>query len=295
MEFMNEPGPRLRELLNEHTTAPTIDRDRMWAGVRARQSIRARRRGVLRWSMVGLGTSVTAIAVVFGLRQSPVAEILPGPFAVAADSNLTIPADSLPGAEPMVAQTTQDPTLLPLLGNRTQLRMDIDHLMEQRRDLTSELNITSLSKAQRDLIVRDLAEIEQQLASSKRALNAIDQELAGRTPVAGEAVAAPVEHITTHVDVPPIPVPFFVGGDVIPWVAGTGAAMVLLVMATLMWVRRSVRATLRELATLRTQSGTQLTALSEGVEAIALEVERIGEGQRYLSKMVGAPNQAEKS
>lgn len=196
----------------------------------------------------------------------------------------------------MIAQEAQPApsSLIPLLGHRTQLRMDIDHLTEQRRNLTSELNIPSLSKAQRDLVVRDLADIEQQLAASKRALAAVDQQLAGGTPVAAEATTPPGEQITTYVEVPSVPpVPFVVGSQqVISWVAGIGGAVVLLLMATMVWVRRSVRATLRELATLRTQSGTQLTALSEGIEAIAVEVERIGEGQRYLSKMIGAPNQA---
>ena len=35
----------------------------------------------------------------------------------------------------------------------------------------------------------------------------------------------------------------------------------------------------------------QLTALTQGMEAIAVEVERIGETQRFLSKRIGGPGE----
>lgn len=292
---MTDPGPRMREILTSSTEAPAIDREVLWAGVRARQSLRARRRSVLGWSMAGLGAAATAMTLWVVSRATNITRTLEGPGAVAADSGALIRTDSILGAEPVIAQQAETPAptptaLIPLLGHRTQLRMDLQHMQVQRRELTQELE-QNMSAARRELVARDLAEVNQQIEATTNAITLIDRQLSGQ--FAAQPVPPPVEHITTHVDVPPVEVPVFVGvQQMMPWIAGGGALLALMMMATLVWVRRVTRATLRELTTLRAQSGTQLTALSEGVEAIALEVERIGEGQRYLSKMIGAPNQS---
>jgi hypothetical protein len=278
----------MREILTQSTSSPVIDRERLWSGVRARQALRARRRNILQRSLLGLGAAVTALTVWFVSRTTAIPRTLEGPVAVAGDS--LEPS----GTEPMIAQQETPTALIPLLGHRTQLRMDIQHLTVQRRELTQQLAGNRLSPPERELLERELAEVNQQLESANTAVAVIDRQLSGQS---GVAVAAPqAEHVTTHVEVPmpPVEVPVFVGvQQMVPWIAGGGALLALMMMATLVWVRRVTRATLRELSSLRTQSGTQLTALSEGIEAIALEVERIGEGQRYLSKMIATPNVAE--
>lgn len=283
---MTDPGERTREMLRGSTEVPAVDRNYIWSGMRQRQSRLARRRDMLRWSITGLVTTLAAFGLWFGMRIVPGIRSMAG-VPVAADSIPTPPS----GAEAMVIQQEAPTALIPLLGNRTQIRMDIDHLSNQRRELTSTLDNPSLSKASRELAVRELAEVEQQLAASKRALAAIDAQI---SQTSGQPVAIapvpPMEHVTTHVQ--EIPVPVYFGSRQMALASSIGILSILVMLAMLLWVRRTARAALREVVALRTQSSTQLNTMTEGIEAIALEVERIGEGQRYLSKAIGAPHAA---
>jgi hypothetical protein len=284
---MTEPGERLRELLRTSTEPPAMDRDQVLAGVYARQALLARRRSLLRWAMTGLGTAAVALAVYVGSRLSA---------RVPSFENLSpVTTDSVPqspsGDEVMVThqEASTPSSLIPLLPHRNQLRMDIDHLMTQRRELTMEIANDKAPAASRELAKKELVEVEQDLAAAKRALNVIDAELAGR-PVIPVAIEEPVQtHTFTEI---PVGVPVVVGRPVVAWIAGASTLVLLVMLSMMLWVRRTTRAALSEVASLRTQSGTQMTALSEGIEAIALEVERIGEGQRYLSKMIATPQEA---
>jgi hypothetical protein len=282
MELMTEPGPRMRETLSNSTTPPSIDHDRMWSGVQARHSTMSRRRNWFRWTLLGVAGAISATGLLIVGRTVP--NFMRSPVIVAADSV----HEELPGATHMPAIQETPSAIIPLLGHRTQLRMDIDQLAGRRTSLLRGI-ASDVPPAERAALRQELAEVEEQLAASKAALAIVDRQLAGHSGgEASVAISVPEPVITTHV----VEGPRFVdGATLIPWFAGAGTLIVLMMIATMLWVRRTTRAALNEVASLRTQAGTQLTALSEGIEAIALEIERIGESQRYLSKVVAAPNQ----
>ena len=293
---MTEPGPRLRTLLAESTTAPPIDHNRLWAGARARQAIRERRRRLVQWSAAGVSAILAAIAIVLSLRPAPIMQMLSGSFSVSPNSRPhLVSADSIQGAGTVTLQTTPSANTMDiLLGHRAKIRMDIDQLKVQRRELTANLNNPDLSKAQRELVVRDLADIEKQLVVANRTIDVIDQQISGPPVIIdGEPVRLPpADNLITYAEVAPQPATGFGAGKPMAlWMTGTGVSMVLLLTAVVVWVRRATRAARRDLASFRIQNDTQLTALTQGMEAIAVEVERIGENQRFLSKVISAPGE----
>ncbi len=281
---MTEPGPRMRETLKNSTTPPAVDHDRLWAGVQDRHSTFSRRRNLFRWTLLGIAGAASTAALYVAGRTVP--DFFRSPAIIAADS-----IQEHSGALPMPPQETPS-AMIPLLGHRTQLRMDIDQLSHRRTSLLRDIADSDVTPPVRAALRQELAEVEEQLAATKAALVIVDRQLAGHSnPQAAVAISVP-EPMTTTTQIVEVPT-FINGATMIPWFAGGGTLLVLMMIATMLWVRRTTRAALHEVASLRTQAGTQLTALSQGIEAIALEIERIGESQRYLSKVIAAPNQNE--
>jgi hypothetical protein len=284
MELMTEPGPRMRDTLRNSTTPPPIDHDHMWTGVQARHSTMSRRRTLFRWAMLGIAGAVSATGLLIVGRTVPT--FVERPVNIAADSvqeerPITFHA-------PAIQETPS--AIIPLLGHRTQLRVDIDQLSHRRTSLLRDIAAADVTPPLRAALRQELAEVEEQLAASKAALVMVDRQLAGHSSAETPVATSAPEAVTTTRQI--IEVPTFINGAaMIPWFAGGGTLIMLMMIATMLWVRRTTRAALNEVASLRMQAGTQLTALSEGIEAIAVEVERIGESQRYISKAIATPNQ----
>lgn len=280
---MSEGDSRLRQVLRDSVSVPPLDHERVWTGIRTRRSERPGQRGISRWFWFTLAAIATVAAAWFGVRVFPVTtgELVP----VAGDS-----IGEVIVREPVMQTTTQPaPTAaIPLLGHRSSLLADLDHLASRRMGLAAEIANARAPAAHREVLQQELREVESQLASTRVALQIVDEQLAGlRT--AGQAVVAREAVTQTAV---PAPETIVIGGGepLALWVAGTGAIVVLAVVATLVWVRRTTRAAFRELAELRSQAGNQHAVVSEAIDAIALEIERIGESQRFLAKSVSTPH-----
>jgi hypothetical protein len=284
MELMTEPGPRMRDTLKNSTTPPPFDHDRMWVGVQARHSTMSRRRTLFRWTMLGIAGAISATGLLVVGRTVP--NFVERPVIIAADSVQEEP----PGTSHMPAIQETPSAIIPLLGHRTQLRMDIDQLSHRRTSLLRDIADADVTTALRAALRQELAEVEEQLAASKATLVMVDRQLSGQSGSAAAVAISVPEPVTTTTQIVEVPT-FVSGASIIPWFAGGGTLIMLMMIATMLWVRPTTRAALNEVASLRTQAGTQLTALSEGIEAIAVEVERIGESQRYISKAIATPNQ----
>ena len=55
------------------------------------------------------------------------------------------------------------------------------------------------------------------------------------------------------------------------------------------YMRRIARMTREALAAIEKQVSSQHATLASGIDAIAVEVERLGEGQRFMSKALAGP------
>ncbi len=180
-----------------------------------------------------------------------------------------------PVAEPPAPRTVQD--ILVLRARRNELSSQLQSAAGRRRSLASELNNTADPAARAGLESRigvldkrmvqlesDIAETGRQLSSGPAAL--ISTTEAPMTFFSNPQVAAPLT------------------GAFIVFVLGPLA----IGAARMMW-KRSSRPALPPVAA---QSAERLRRLEESVDAIAVEVERISEGQRFVTKLLSEAPQA---
>ena len=170
--------------------------------------------------------------------------------------------------------------LIPLLGHRSSLRIDIVNAEARRDELVKRLEQTT--GREHDRVEQELAAVEQQLESSRLAINVIDRQLQGH------------ETIVTHAVTDGPPQVFQFGSPAVPgeviWMAGGAGGLLLLGMLSLLfYMRRIARSTRHALSLIEGQVSSQHATLASGIDAIALEVERLGEGQRFMSKVLTAP------
>ena len=249
------------------------DRDRFWSTMQHRQTRQALWRNLVRAAALLLAGALLAVMFLrFGVRSTS------GPVVVAADS-LTFNSPSEPS---MIQENPDVPSnLIPLLGHRSSLRIDIANAETRRDELIKRLEQTA--GRERDRIEQQLSSVEQQIEASRLAINVIDRQLSG--------VPAPV---VTHpfTETPQV---FQFGSPGLPgevvWAAGGAGGLLLLGMLSLLvYMRHIARTTRHALSLIEGQVSSQHATLASGIDAIALEVERLGEGQRFMSKVLTTPD-----
>ena len=203
---------------------------------------------------------------------------------------------------PAAAQTLEQRTdqinqMMGLVGQRRQLTSEIERLQQRRLEIAAHIK----TGGQTPELRRTALEVEQQITGAQNALNGIDRMIAlnggtdariaqgvapARAPAAPVAPAAPAAPAIAGSAVPPDgPVVWSVSANdaMVFGVAGV-AMLALAVLAGLNFLRRVRRQTNDAVGQLRSELSEELRRVSHGVEAVAVEVERIGEGQRYVTK-----------
>lgn len=178
------------------------------------------------------------------------------------------------------AQTLQIPQshdeMMALLSQRRVLSEQLDQATERRNDLLDQMNeAPAAAKAGFQAQLNVLSDRIVQLESS---LNVIGQEIAGSSPalasMAEEPAPAPDEPGTFQEGI-------FLG--VTGAVVGLSA---LLLLARWIWkkfIRDDAPVTTRRLPA---DDSERLKRLEHGIEAMAIEIERISEGQRFVTKLL---------
>jgi hypothetical protein len=67
---------------------------------------------------------------------------------------------------------------------------------------------------------------------------------------------------------------------------GIGLLLVLAMFGMMIYMRRIAKLTREALTAVERQVSSQHATLASGIDAIAVEVERLGEGQRFMSKVL---------
>jgi hypothetical protein len=186
--------------------------------------------------------------------------------------------------------------MMGLVGQRRQLVAEIEDLQERKVDLIDKL--TAASREQASMYRQTIAEIDQQLGSARTALRGIDRAIATRqgVPVQPGQPAQPAQ--------PPLPVapaepalapgewfaeqraPSFAERTSLPLFLGGGALtlVVLSIAVGLAYARRLRRETAAAIERFHGEMREHLQRLGVGVDAMSVELERIGEGQRFVTK-----------
>jgi len=271
---MTDRNELVRDAFQDDAPGQSV-RDRLWTTMQHRQTRQARLRYLVRaGGLLLVGAILAALVFVrFGIRAGA------GPVVVSADS-LTINSPS----EPVMIQEPQEQVslnLIPLLGHRSSLRIDMVNAEARRDELVKRLEQTTGRDHAR--VEQDLASVEQQIEATRVAINVIDNQLSG--------VQAPV---VTHTFAETPPQVFQFGSQGIPgemiWAAGgAGGVLLLGMLSLLVYMRTFARTTRQALSQIEGQVSSQHATLASGIDAIALEVERLGEGQRFMSKVLTSP------
>jgi len=271
---MTDLSPMIRDAFQDDSL-PAADRDRLWNTMQHRQARQARATFLVRAGLLLLAV-FAIVAAVYAVIRSSSDPVVPLPVA----------ADSISGNSPVERSMTQETrqevpsNLIPLLGHRSQLTMDMRSLEDRQLELAQVLNRTPSGTPSHDIVAGQLKSIEQQLEATRVAISAIDAQLAGQ-PVPGSYVGTPMVAPPAFPAVnPPV-------SDELIWTSGGPLVLLALGMiAMLGYMRRIARKTREVLVAIEKQVASQHATLASGIDAIAVEVERLGEGQRFMSKVL---------
>lgn len=153
-----------------------------------------------------------------------------------------------------------------------ELRNQRNALDGQRRDLQQQLQASSNPAVSKGIEAR-LVALDARQADVDKQLAAADAQVASAAAIPGVVVVPP----SSNDDVPP-------GAMVM---GGLGMLMVLLLPLTIAYARRIWRrAGQIAPAQIPAELFDRMASIERGVEAVAIEVERIGEGQRFVSQLL---------
>jgi hypothetical protein len=163
---------------------------------------------------------------------------------------------------------------------REELANQLERLEERRRELSQELRRGAEGENRQGIETR-ISALDQRITDVEKQIAAADDAVAKATAIPGAVVE--------HPEPPPPPDRGPPEGVVVMSLAFT---MFVLFPLTISYARRLWRRGAIAVAELPKVLAERLTRLDQAVDAIAIEVERISEGQRFLTKVMTDSNAA---
>jgi hypothetical protein len=191
------------------------------------------------------------------MPQQPV----PAPPAPPAPSRITIVGG---GESPIAVYRAQ-------VAMRKELGEQLDHLQDTRRDLSARVQDPSVTGADRAGMEARIAAMDARIAEVDKQIAKADAEVARAAGVPGAVV-----------EDPPIP---RTGPPEEAFVLGGMFIFVVLLPISFAYARRIWRRGATAVTSLPQEVIDRLTRLDHAVDSIAVEVERIGEGQRFMTRV----------
>lgn len=170
-----------------------------------------------------------------------------------------------------VPLTAPAATYQALRAQRSELGDQLRGLEDRRRELSARLDESSINSSDRVGMEGRLKEIDQRISDMDKQIAAADAQVASAAAIPGAAIEPPP---------PPRqgpPEEMFV-------LSGIFMVVVLLPL-TIAYARRIWRRGGAMVAALPHEIGERFTRLEQSVDSIAVEVERIGEGQRFVTRL----------
>ena len=158
-------------------------------------------------------------------------------------------------------------------AQRAELRNQLETLEDKRRDLSNRLEEPMVGGADRKGLEQRITEIDGRIA-------AVDKQIAESEAQIARAAAVP------GAVVPPKPVRRQGPPEEAFVLSGMFIVLVLLPLS-IAAARRIWRRGVATIIKLPAELTERLTRLEQGMDAVAVEVERIGEGQRYMARLLG--------
>ena len=158
-----------------------------------------------------------------------------------------------------------------LKAQRDELNSQLENLEDRRRDLTQRLQEPDVGGTSRQGLEARITEIDGRIS-------AVDKQIAENELQIARAAAVPGA-------VQPEPEPVRQGPPEEAFVLTGMFIVVVLLPLSIALARRIWRRGVATITSLPAELSERLARLEQGMDAIAVEVERIGEGQRYMTRM----------
>lgn len=181
--------------------------------------------------------------------------------------------DGVAQAQVLQIPKTRD-EMAALMAQRSALSDQLDQLKDQRGDLIDQLR--SAPSEARPGLEAQLNVVSNQIVDLQRQVNLMGREIAGSSP---DLIAM------TRDDSNSGQPGTFEDGVFIGVASSVGSMIFLLLVGRWIW-KRFVRDDSPRARTLPSADSERLQRLENGIEAMAIEIERISEGQRFVTKLL---------
>ena len=184
----------------------------------------------------------------------------------------SIPTPSLPQPAALPATDAPQAIYRALESQREVLGDQLQQVQQLREQLVGQLNDSPAAVIKTSLEKR-IASVDERIADLDKQIAKADQAVANAAAVPGAIVHEP-------------PMPRQGPPDEVYALSALFMLIVILPF-TVAFARRIWRRSAKATVVLPPEMGQRMESIERGVEAIAIEVERIGEGQRFLSQLLG--------
>ena len=200
--------------------------------------------------------------------QEPTVQVSPAPT----------PQVAVPGAPPITFTTQQvggSPRAVyqALRAKREVLGDQMSRLLNRRNNVSERLNSPAVGAAEKVALEQHIQELNVRIIDMEKQLHAADAEVAAAAGVPGAMTS---ESRNAPGSGPPEEM-------LIIGTAFTGIAAVILAIA---YARRLWRGTTKVVAQIPTAFEARFGRLEQAIDAVAIEIERVSEGQRFLTKVL---------
>ncbi|HEU4629760.1 MAG TPA: hypothetical protein VFS08_08430 [Gemmatimonadaceae bacterium] len=206
------------------------------------------------------------------MQQSPATSATPAPSAAPAVSVTPSIAQSVPGDGEALTASGPAAILEALKAQREELRDQLSNVSETRSSIAAQLRRETLTDVERTGLEQRLTSMDQRIAELDKQLAESNAAVARASAIPGAVVPEPPPPPRSGPDEDMIALGMFL----------TFAAALPLVIA---YARRIWRRSAKLIQTIPPELYDRLSRIEQGMDAVAVEVERIGEGQRFMTRL----------
>src|SRR5688572_27899870 len=182
------------------------------------------------------------------------------------------PAPPAPGLLPGAPRSDPSEVLRAYREQRSELRDQLDRLEDQRQELTEEASTITDATAKQGIFNR-IAIIDGRIVSVDKAIADADAAVARAAAVPGAVIPDPPEPQRQGP-----PEEFFIFLMVLTMFIGVPLAIA--------YARRIWKKGVQTVTTIPQDIYERFNRIDQAIDSVAVEVERIGEGQRYVTRLV---------
>ena len=195
---------------------------------------------------------------------APVSPTPPAPGQAAPQVTIQLPQGASPRA-----------TYEALRAKREVLGEYMSRLLNRRENVAERLNNPTITPAEKEALEAHLKELNGRIIDMEKQLHAADGEVARAAGIPGAMVP------DSRDDGPGPPDDAILAGAVFGGIAS--------IIVALAYARRVWKGTTKVISQIPAALEARLSRFEQSIDAVAIEIERVSEGQRFLTKVLSEP------